>query len=53
VVNPAVTRWRSDARWPRAVSQHDLAVSLAAEELEIARRFGAPRALGIALRAEA
>jgi DNA-binding CsgD family transcriptional regulator len=53
-INPAVTPWRSDAALAASrLREHDLARALAAEELEIARRFGAPRALGIALRAEA
>jgi DNA-binding CsgD family transcriptional regulator len=50
--NPAVTPWRSTA----ATVAHELgdvrtARALAAEEVELARAFGAPRALGIALRA--
>lgn len=53
-VNPAVIAWRSDAALVASrLGERDLARTLAAEELEIARRFGAPRALGIALRAEA
>jgi len=53
-VGPAVTPWRSDAALVASrLGENDLARELATEELELARRFGAPRALGIALRAEA
>ena len=53
-VGPAVTPWRSDAALVASrLGDNDLARMLATEELELARRFGAPRALGIALRAEA
>ena len=50
--NPAVTPWRSTA----ALVAHRLgdaqaARELAFEEVELARAFGAPRALGVALRA--
>jgi DNA-binding CsgD family transcriptional regulator len=50
--NPAMLAWRSTA----ALLQHRLgkdaeARRLAAEEVELARRFGAPRAVGVALRA--
>ena len=50
--NPAFIAWRS----PAAVALHQLgeqeqASQLAAEELELARTWGAPRALGAALRA--
>ena len=50
--NPAVTPWRSTA----ALVAHELgdaraARELAFEEVELARAFGAPRALGVALRA--
>jgi DNA-binding CsgD family transcriptional regulator len=50
-VNPAILAWRSTA----ALALHQLArteesQALAAEELELARRWGAPRALGHALR---
>jgi DNA-binding CsgD family transcriptional regulator len=50
-VNPAFLAWRSTA----ALALHQLArteesQALAAEELELARRWGAPRALGRALR---
>jgi len=51
--NPAVCAWRSGA----ALAAHALgdgraATAYAAEEVERARAFGAPRALGIALRAQ-
>ena len=52
--NPAVVPWRSDAAlvaW--RLGEHELAHALATEELDLARRFGTPRALGIALRAQA
>ena len=53
-VNPAVTPWRSHAGLAAdRLGEHDLARTLVAEELGRARRFGAPRAIGIALRAEA
>jgi tetratricopeptide (TPR) repeat protein len=53
-VNPAVTPWRSDAALVAArLGNLDLARTLAAEALELARRFGAPRSLGMALRSEA
>jgi DNA-binding CsgD family transcriptional regulator len=53
-VGPAVTPWRSDAALVAGrLGENGLARKLASEELELARRFGAPRALGIALRAEA
>jgi DNA-binding CsgD family transcriptional regulator len=50
-LNPALIPWRSSA----ALAQHALgekreATRLAAEELSLARRFGVPRSLGIALR---
>jgi predicted ATPase/class 3 adenylate cyclase/ATP/maltotriose-dependent transcriptional regulator MalT len=50
--NPALLAWRSSA----ALAYHELgdrdrARSLAAEEVELARRWAAPRALGRALRA--
>lgn len=49
--NPALIPWRSEAALAlRALGRHDEARRLAAEEVELARRFGAPRALGIALR---
>ena len=49
--NPAAVDWRSQAALAYAMlDQPDAALALAREELEIARRFGAPRAIGIALR---
>lgn len=50
-VNPAAIPWRSSAALAHAALGEDAeAVRLAREELEIATRFGAPRALGVALR---
>lgn len=50
--NPALIPWRSEAALAyRSVGETDLAQQLAVEEVELARSFGAPRALGIALRA--
>ena len=52
ILNPAVVPWRSHAAVLYArLGLHDRAVELAAQELTLARRWGAPRALGIALRA--
>ena len=49
--NPAAVDWRSQAAVAHAaLGQRDAARALALEELALARRFGAPRALGIALR---
>ncbi|MBS1868677.1 MAG: AAA family ATPase [Actinobacteria bacterium] len=50
--NPGVLPWRSEA----AIAAHRLgrseqARTLACEELELARAFGSPRAIGVALRA--
>lgn len=52
IVNPAITAWRSTAAiaFLRA-GDREHAQALAAEEVELARRWGARRALGIALRA--
>ncbi|HYI35228.1 MAG TPA: LuxR C-terminal-related transcriptional regulator, partial [Thermoleophilaceae bacterium] len=51
-VNPAITPWRSSAALVHAaLGEQDQAVALAAEEVELARAFGAPRCLGLALRA--
>jgi DNA-binding CsgD family transcriptional regulator len=48
--NPAHTAWRSmAARAAAALGEHGRAVELATEELELARAFGAPRTVGIAL----
>jgi DNA-binding CsgD family transcriptional regulator len=50
---PAVACWRSDAALAHhALGETDAARKLAAEEVELARAFGAPRALGVALRAQ-
>jgi DNA-binding CsgD family transcriptional regulator/predicted negative regulator of RcsB-dependent stress response len=49
--NPAIDPWRSTAALALlSLSRHDQAHALAAEELELARRWGAPRTLGISLR---
>lgn len=50
--NPSVMPWRSSAALAAlSVGDRDRARELAGRELELARRFGAPRAIGIALRA--
>jgi DNA-binding CsgD family transcriptional regulator len=50
-VNPAVMAWRSSAALAHhALGDRDEALRLAAEEVALARAFGAARALGIALR---
>jgi DNA-binding CsgD family transcriptional regulator len=50
IPNPAFTAWRSlAARAAARLGDHGRARALAGEEVELARRFGAPRALGIAL----
>jgi DNA-binding NarL/FixJ family response regulator len=49
--NPALASWRSTAALALlSLDQREQAHTLAAEELELARRWGAPRALGLALR---
>jgi DNA-binding CsgD family transcriptional regulator len=49
--NPAFTPWRSAAAAALArLDREDEAVALAAEEVELAEAFGAPRSLGIARR---
>jgi DNA-binding CsgD family transcriptional regulator len=53
IVNPSAYPWRSTLAGALAASAPDEASSLAAQELQSARAFGAPRALGIALRAVA
>jgi DNA-binding CsgD family transcriptional regulator len=54
IVNPAYCAWRSGAAvLSHQLGRHDVAAELAAEELALARRWGAPRALGVALRAVA
>jgi DNA-binding CsgD family transcriptional regulator len=50
--NPAVIAWRSQAALAHlALGDHAQAQQLAGEELRLTRQFGAPRAIGIALRA--
>jgi DNA-binding CsgD family transcriptional regulator len=49
--NPALIAWRSAAALALlSLGEHDEARRLAAKELELARAWGAPRALGAALR---
>jgi DNA-binding CsgD family transcriptional regulator len=49
--NPATLDWRSRTAFAyAALDRRPAALALAREELELARRFGAPRAIGIALR---
>jgi DNA-binding CsgD family transcriptional regulator len=49
--NPAVMAWRSgSALAASALGQDERADMLAHQELELARAFGAPRAIGVALR---
>ena len=51
---PGVLPWRSEAALAHlALGERDPAQRLAGEELELARAFGAPRALGVAQRAAA
>jgi DNA-binding CsgD family transcriptional regulator len=51
-VSPCYLPWRSDAALAElAIGETDTARRLSGEELELARAFGAPRALGVALRA--
>ena len=53
-VNPCALMWRSYAALASArLGEHDRARELIEEELEIARRFGAPEPLGEALRVRA
>ena len=52
IVNPAITPWRSEAAIALLrAGEPERAQDLAAEEVALARRWGAPRALGMALRA--
>jgi len=52
VTCPSYLPWRSEAALAQlALGERESAERLAAEELELARAFGAPRALGVALRA--
>ncbi len=49
--NPAIGEWRSEAALAAArLGRDDLARDLVDEELELARRFGAARPIGVALR---
>ncbi len=49
--NPATLDWRSRSAFAyAALGRRPAALALAREELELARRYGAPRAIGIALR---
>src|SRR6202020_1297950 len=51
-ISPCFLPWRSDAALAAlALGQIDRARQLSDEEVELARAFGAPRALGVALRA--
>jgi DNA-binding CsgD family transcriptional regulator len=52
VTSPAFLPWRSEAALAqRTLGDQDSAERLSAEELELARAFGAPRAIGVASRA--
>ena len=52
--NPAVVAWRSAAALSLAeLGRHEEARELADDEVHRARSFGAPRAIGVALRAQA
>ena len=52
LLSPSYLSWRSDAALAAlALGERETARRLCDEELEIARAFGAPRALGVALRA--
>lgn len=52
--SPSLFAWRSDAAFALAASgRHERVASLVAEELGLARRAGTPRAIGLALRADA
>ena len=52
--NPAALAWRSATALSLAeLGDHGEARALAADEVRLARAFGAPRAIGIALRAQA
>jgi DNA-binding CsgD family transcriptional regulator len=53
IVTPGFVPWRSQAALALAGDNPDEALRLAREELELARAFGAPRALGVALQAAA
>jgi DNA-binding CsgD family transcriptional regulator len=50
--SPSLWAWRSEAALAlTGLGEHDRAHELAAEELRLARELGAPRALGVSLRA--
>jgi DNA-binding CsgD family transcriptional regulator len=52
VTSPGFLPWRSEAALAHlALGDHESAQRLSAEELELARAFGAPRAFGVASRA--
>jgi hypothetical protein len=52
VRNPAMPPWRSTAAVSLAATgERDRAIALADDEVELARRWGTTRALGVALRA--
>jgi DNA-binding CsgD family transcriptional regulator len=54
IYNPALFAWRSEAALALAqVGDRGEAKRLAGEDVELARRFGAPRAIAMALRAQA
>jgi DNA-binding CsgD family transcriptional regulator len=54
IENPAFCPWRSRAALAQAaLGRRDAGRELADEELDLARRYGAPRAVGVALRARA
>jgi len=54
VANPIASRWRSRAALAHlALGERDEARDLAAEDLELARRWGTSRGVGMALRASA
>jgi class 3 adenylate cyclase/DNA-binding CsgD family transcriptional regulator len=51
--NPAMLAWRSHLALPLlALERRDEALELAREEVELARIWGAPRAIGVALRTQ-
>ncbi len=51
IATPGVLPWRSQAALALRSGEPDEAARLGREELKLARAFGAPRALGVALRA--
>jgi DNA-binding CsgD family transcriptional regulator len=53
ILTPAVVPWRSQAALALRGDDPDEALRLGREELELARSFGAPRGLGVALQAAA